>query len=70
MCQEGVFLRQLFSDMGSPWVDLVRIKTDNQNAIFLSKNPSTQQRTKHIDIKLHSIRSLIKNGTVTIDHVS
>jgi len=37
----------------------VLINVDNQGAINLAKNPVNHQRSKHIDIKYHFIRSEI-----------
>lgn len=50
--QEGKFLRQLMKDI-SDTVNNFTVMVDNQGAIALAKNPVTQQRSKHIDIKYH-----------------
>ena len=42
---------------------------DNQGAINLAKNPVNHQRSKHIDIKYHFIRSEIQNGNVKLQYV-
>lgn len=41
------------------------IYCDNAGAIFLSNNQETKLR-KNLDIKVHFIRSYVKNGTVKI----
>ena len=43
---------------------------DNQGAIALAKNPVFHQRSKHIDIKFHFIRSHIENGNVKLMYIS
>ena len=43
--------------------------TDNQSAIFLSKNPVQHQRSKNIDIRYHFIRSEILSKTVNVKYV-
>ena len=67
--QEGIFIKQLYFDMfGYPKVPMM-VKTDNQSAIALCKNPVSQQRTKHIDIKYHFIRSQLRSDVFLIDYV-
>ena len=39
---------------------------DNQGAIALSKNAVNHQRSKHIDIRYHFIRTQVNNGAVMI----
>ena len=68
--QEGKFLTQILSEMlpqteGSKF-DLY---CDNQGAIALSKNPVQHQRSKHIDIKYHFIRSEVQNETLNLMYV-
>jgi hypothetical protein len=42
---------------------------DNQSAIEFSKSPVERAKTKHIDIKLHFIRDLVKNGNLEIEYL-
>ena len=46
------------------------LHTDNQGAIRLAVNPSTHQRTKHIDIRHHLIRELIHNKSIALEYVA
>ncbi|KAK0608154.1 hypothetical protein LWI29_026328 [Acer saccharum] len=41
---------------------------DNNSAIALSKNPVFHGRSKHIRIKYHYIRDLVKDGEVVVKH--
>ena len=50
-------------------IDDILINVDNQGAINLAKNPVNHQRSKHIDIKYHFIRSEIQNGNVKLQYV-
>ena len=50
-------------------IDDVLINVDNQGAINLAKNPVNHQRSKHIDIKYHFIRSEIQNENVKLQYV-
>ena len=68
--QEAMFLKQLLIDLlvvCNP--DQVYLHVDNMGAIDLGKNPVHHQRTKHVDIKYHFIRSKIQDGTVVLKYV-
>jgi hypothetical protein len=68
--QEAKFLRQLCIDMKvSISDDNVLIQVDNQGAINLARNPVHHQRSKHIDIKYHFIRSEIQVGIISLKYV-
>ena len=43
---------------------------DNKSAIELAKNPVYHERSKHIDVRYHSIREHIKNEEVWVIHVA
>ena len=63
--QECKFLKQLCKDMNI-MIDDVLINVDNQGAMNLAKNRVNHQRSKHIDIKYHFIRSEIQNENVKL----
>jgi hypothetical protein len=67
--QESLHLTQLLSDVDSgcqsrPTV----IFEDNQGTIALSKDPVNHQRSKHIDVRYHFIRTELSNGKVIIKY--
>ena len=66
--QESKFLKQLCKDINIV-IDDVLIHADIQGTINLAKNPVKHQRSKHIDIKYHFIRSEIQAGTVKLEYV-
>jgi len=41
---------------------------DNQGAIALSKNAANHQRSKHIDIRQHFIRTQLNNGAIVVKY--
>ena len=45
------------------------IKGDNRGAIALTKNTKDHGKIKHIDIRHHYIRDLIRAGTIDIEQV-
>ncbi|UYV84396.1 hypothetical protein LAZ67_X002013 [Cordylochernes scorpioides] len=68
--KEAVYLRTLLDEMGfgellnEPTV----LKTDNQGAQQLARNPVHHARTKHIDIKWNYIRSICSDGLIEVVH--
>ena len=46
------------------------ICSDNQGAIFISSNPITERRSKHIDIRYHYVRELVEDKKVEVFYVS
>ena len=49
---------------------MLLVNVDNQGTINLARNPVTDhQRSKHIDIKYHFIRSEIQAGTIKLDYI-
>ena len=50
--------------------DVMTLYRDNLSTINISKNPIQHNRTKHIDIRHHFIRDIVKDKTVTLEHVT
>lgn len=70
--KEIKWIRQLFDELHygiTPRPSTI-LKTDNQGALALAKNPVHPTRSKHIDIKHHYIRETIALGIVWLEHVS
>ena len=42
---------------------------DNEGVIELAANPLSSARTKHIDVRFHSIRELVRTGTIAVEHI-
>jgi hypothetical protein len=47
----------------------VKIEIDNTGALFLAENSTTSQRTKHIDVRHHFVRNLIRDGIIVVSFV-
>jgi hypothetical protein len=67
-CQ-GVWLARLVNELLDQERIRVKIKVDNQSAIALCKNPVYHERSKHIDVKYHFVRSCVEDGKVEVEHV-
>lgn len=67
--REAVWLRGLLHELSPDHSPATEMKVDNQGAIRLAINPSTHQRTKHIDIKHHHIRQLIEDKIIKLTYV-
>ena len=66
--QEGLDLLQLMSDL-SVDVKTFELYGDNQGALALAKNPVSHQRSKHIDVRYHFIRSHVNSGLMNLMYV-
>jgi hypothetical protein len=66
--QEGLFLQKIFVEMYGVKSE-IKLHVDNQGAVALSKNKVCQQKSKHIDVKYHFMRSHIETGRVCPVHV-
>ena len=42
---------------------------DNQGAVQLSQNPVSISNSKHIDVRHHFLRELVRQGDVSVSHV-
>jgi hypothetical protein len=67
--REAIWLRNLLKELGFKSVSSTLLHVDNQGALRLALNPSTHQRTKHIDIKHRLIRELVESGTIDLEYV-
>ena len=63
--REVMWVRNIFLELGYKFRS-VPICSDNQGALFVSENPVTEKRTKHIDIRYHYIRDVIEQGYVEV----
>ncbi|KAF2347216.1 hypothetical protein FHG87_022028, partial [Trinorchestia longiramus] len=68
--QEAIWLKHLLDDLefktGGPMV----VNEDNQSAICLTQNPKYHGRSKHIDIKFHYVRDLVRNKEIDLVYCS
>ena len=68
--KETFFISQIMIELKHKIDDFVDLRADNQNAIKLVNNLLNHARTKHIPIKFHYVRKLMKNDYVQITYVN
>ena len=66
---ECLWLRQLLSDLLHPQSKATKIMIDNQAAIMLSRNPGYHHKSKHIDVRHHSIRQQQEMKSITLQYI-
>ena len=66
-CQ-ALWLRWMMNELKCTQKKETMLYCDNNSAIALSKNPVFHGRSKHIRIKYHYIRDLIKEEEVVVKH--
>ena len=67
---EAMWLRKLLFDLFDLQLDATCIYCDNQSCVKLSKNPVFHDKSKHIEIKYHYIRYMVKRGGVKLHYVA
>nr|GFB36648.1 retrovirus-related Pol polyprotein from transposon TNT 1-94 [Tanacetum cinerariifolium] len=63
--KEAIWLRGLFEELGVE-LNTVVVNFNNQGAIHLSRNHVFHERTKHINVRYHFIREVLKAKTVKV----
>ena len=47
-----------------------KIYVDNKSTIYNAENETINPRSKHINIKYHMVRDLIKKGTIKLEYIN
>jgi len=68
-CQEAVWLKQIGQELLLPLDGPIHLYSDNTGAVTLSENPVFHNRSKHIDIRWHFVRELIRSKTIRTSHI-
>ncbi len=67
--QEAIWIRSLLREWGLTMNMPTTIWSDNTGAIQITYSPTNHRRTKHIDIKFHYIRNLVKSNKIVVDKI-
>ena len=63
------FLRQVKALMVPPIDFNIRIYEDNEGAIKMAENRFSCRRTRHIDVKLHTVRDAVDGGVIHVEYI-
>ena len=63
-----LWYRNIFKELGLKQ-DVITINTDNKAAIYNCENETINPKSKHIDLRYHSIRELIKKGYINLKYI-
>jgi hypothetical protein len=59
-------MKEVLNNVEEDYCKCITVFCDNSSSIKLSKNPVLHGRTKHINVRFHFIRDLIKKGEVEL----
>lgn len=68
--KESIYLQQFIRELGFDELANLTIYCDNRSALKLSENHTYHSRSKHIDIRHHFIRELIKDELLSLKFTS
>jgi hypothetical protein len=69
VCKSIMYASMLIEELGVKYTEPIRIRCDNQSAITISNNGSTNRQTRHISVRYHLIRRCIQLGLVRPEFV-
>ena len=67
--KEIKFLYQMLRSMEVKVLLPIKVNVDNVGAIWLANNSSVSERTKHIELRAHFLRDMIKDQVIEINFV-
>jgi hypothetical protein len=60
-------MRRILEKIGYQQEGSTVIMSDSSSAIKISKNPVMHGRSKHIDVRFHFLRDLVKDGVIKLE---
>lgn len=70
-CKEALYLQKLMGELNLLDISNIKIFVDNNGALKLSESTSYHSRSKHIDIKHHFIREVLRdNDCINLEKIS
>lgn len=67
--KEALHLRSLLIEIKLDELTDITIYVDNQGALCLAEDAVFHTRTKHINIRYHCLRDIIKKGHIKLQHL-
>ena len=50
-------------------INSIEVNVDNKAAIYNAKNQTINPKTKHVDIRVHYIREIVKKNKINLNYV-
>ena len=66
---QALWLSRLLAELLGRHVEVVELKVESKSALALAKNPVFHERSKHVRIKYHFIRSCLEDGSIKAEHI-
>jgi hypothetical protein len=67
---QALWLARLLGDLLGRDAEAVELRVDSKSALALAKNPVFHERSKHIRIKYHFIRSCLEEGSIKASYIN
>ena len=67
---QALWLARLLSDLLGRDTGAVELRVDSKSALALAKNPVFHERSKHIRVRYHFIRSYLEEGSIKASYIN
>ena len=64
--KEVLYLRALLKGFSCPQTKPTEIWEDNASCIMMSENPTNRERSRHVDVRVHFLRDMVRDGAVKL----
>ena len=68
VCKEMLWMKEFLQELGLKQENYV-VHCDSQSAIHLCKNPTFNSKSKHIDVRYHWIRNILKEKHLQLQKI-
>ena len=64
--KEILYLRALLKGLACPQHQPTQLWEDNASCILMSENPTNRERSRHVDVRVHFLRDMVRDGAVKL----
>ena len=64
--KEVLYLRALLKGFACPQTRPTELWEDNASCILISENPTNRERSRHVNVRVHFLRDMVRNGDVKL----
>ena len=64
--KEILYLRALLKGLSCPQHQPTELWEDNASCILMSENPTNRERSRHVDVRVHFLRDMVRDGAVKL----